>query len=275
MIWEFFSNMEKGLVNQNHLSIRIVRLNFSKEINNDKLTILYEPYCEPYHILMGELPYNFIFYQHKNARKWDYRFGPMPKNHRSVTIITPDIQPDLVIAQSRQRHTLLYRDIAKKYKCRMLNIEYAVPQKNEAENLYGVDNLSVYFSPNQADAWWADRAAIIKPAVLPAQKIEHKISINNSADFLSFFDVLRAMSEANCVISTPVYEIQNIIQNMVNGFLYNINDQKYLHQLISKIQSDQGMIIDVGNRAKQHVDNNFNISDFKQSWTQLIDECTK
>lgn len=242
----------------------------------DTAIILYEPYFEPYHLLMGELPFQFVLFDHAHAKKWDYRFGPPPENHTIVKTVTPDLYPDLMIVQHRARQTMFYRELQKTYKCNLINIEYSLPNKNEAEELYGLDTASVYFSENQAAAWWAEKGAIIKPAAKIPNSPNYKISVNDSVDYLSFFNVLNCMAAGNCVVSTPVYEIGNLlIKNFSNGFLFPPNDTRSAQNIIDRLKNDPDLIKETGLRARETVINEFNIENFKLSWVKLINEYIK
>lgn len=240
-----------------------------------KPIILYEVCHEPYHIMMGELPYQFLLFNRTGAPKWSNKFGPLPKNHRVINLITPDIIPDIIISQNRRTNLGFYKELAHKYNSAMINIEFTLPIKNEAERFYGVAENCVYFSEQHANAWWGENYQVIKPIAQKEYACNQPIYLNNSIEFLSFLDVINNMAAKKCVISPPIYEINNLIQNFYSGILFDPKNQTALRDILNKLKINPDLVQNIGENGQKVVNEQFNRDQFVTSWIKLINRTLK
>lgn len=247
-------------------------MRISRELGYKRPIILYEVYNEPYHIMMGNLPYDFILFNGNNNKKWSNKLGKIPANHRIVNSLTPDIIPDIIINQDRRNTFGFYSKLAQTYNVPLLNIEFTLPSKNEAERYYGMAENCVYFSENHAQSWWAEKYKIIHPIAQKEFADNKTVFVNQSIDFLSFMDVINNMAAKKCVISTNSYENNTIIKHFYNGILFDIKNPKSLQEILLKIKNNNELVGSLGQNAYNTVSETFGIAQFVNSWSSLINE---
>lgn len=225
--------------------------------------------------MMGNLPYNFILFNRAGAPKWSNKFGKLPSNHRVVNLISPDIIPDIIISQNRRTSLGFYRELSKKYSAPIINIEFTIPIKNDAERYYGLAENCAYFSNQHASAWWAENFQVIKPIAQPEYSSNQPIYLNNSMEFLSFLDIINNMASKKCVVSAPIYEINNIINNFHNGILFDPKKQGALQDTLNKLRNNPDLVQNIGLNAKKFTDEHFSKQQFVDGWTALINRTLK
>ena len=85
--------------------------------------------------------------------------------------------------------------------------------------------------------------------------------------------LLEAMSCGCAVVSTETCMIPEIIQNGQNGFMSN--DPKMLRQYVETLLNDEGLCLEMGNRARETILNNFGIDNFINSWNEIFLSCVE
>lgn len=248
-------------------------MKLSRKISGSKPIILYEPFFEPYSLLLGHLPYKFVLYNHPQSRKWNYNYGPPPSNHITINTITPNLVPDILICQSHQNIDF-YRKLQSKFNCDIIGVEYDIPKTNEHEVYYDEMTTYVYFSQKHRDIWWGPSSVskIIPFGAQIAEKAENKLYISKSNSFISMCDVINNMAKGNCVVAEAALEIPDIIEHFKDGILFNNESTK--KQIIEKLKTNQDIINIIGKSAIQKVRAKFSIEQFKSKWIELINECT-
>jgi glycosyltransferase involved in cell wall biosynthesis len=82
--------------------------------------------------------------------------------------------------------------------------------------------------------------------------------------------LLEAMSCGCAVVSTATCMIPSIIENGVNGFISN-NEQE-LREYIELLLQDNSLRVKLGNKARETILNKFSQQDFIDKWNKIFDE---
>lgn len=82
--------------------------------------------------------------------------------------------------------------------------------------------------------------------------------------------LLEAMSCGCAVVSTATCMIPEIINNGINGFISN--DEEELKSYIVKLLNDKELRHNIGKAARQTIENNFSLSNFVNNWNEVFDD---
>lgn len=75
--------------------------------------------------------------------------------------------------------------------------------------------------------------------------------------------LLEAFARCKPVIATPVGEIENVLSNSQGGSLVEIGNPENLAEVIAEFFSSREKILEAGNRGRQYVENNYDITKYQ------------
>lgn len=227
---------------------------------------------EEYQLLLSKVNADFIIYNCLGAQKITCK---LPDNHIVVRDITPNIRPDIFLSQNKLYHYKILRELANKHRKPLVSVYTNIPQKNDLMMTRGFfSEANVFMSSDHAASWQSDRPTFIIPPC-PVSEVGNKkpeLYINKSSDFNSVYKILEAMARGACVISPANFEINNIITQSYDGFLYNSRDPNGEKNLLAKIVKNEELVIEVGKNAQKTIREKFSIGNFVNNWNNLISE---
>jgi len=97
-----------------------------------------------------------------------------------------------------------------------------------------------------------------------------KVFLNTSLVSPVPMTLLEAMSCGCAVVSTATCMIPEIIENGKNGFITNRPEK--IREYVNMLLSDESLCQEMGNKAKETIQQNFSIEDFSSSWNSIFDE---
>lgn len=223
---------------------------------------------ESYQKLMGDIDADFIIYQCHGALKIKEK---LPNNHMVVNDLTPNIRPDILLSQNKLAHYKILRDLSIKYKRPLFSLYHGVPGSNDLERTFGyTSDVDIFLSNDHANIWECENPTIIPPAANSTNK-SFGIFTNKYTDFDSLYDVLNQMAKGMCVISPNVYEINNIIKQGYNGFLFDKNDPFGAKNIINRIINNEDLIKEIGLNAIKTIQEKYSKTQFTNNWNKLIE----
>lgn len=209
--------------------------------------------------------YNFVILNVGGAT-----YGKLPPNVRVTKYLTPDIKPDVVLCYN-QNHVNVYQMISssKKIPLVIYRTEYPKSIHDVFQQING--NYCIYNNLFCATAWQdtdGSRAAVIAPGA-KVTGINKKPQIKIFNDTVTQ-ELLNWMGAGNIVVAKTSPEINALIRDGQNGFLYNNNHAK----IIGKIQEllDEQSLISIGNSAQKTIGEFYNIDKCVTHWGKILEK---
>ena len=242
------------------------------ELNNSTPNILYILTSERYTQLFGSLNYRFIIYQCSGSLKWGNKLGALPENHLITNNILPNTIPDIVLCFDKVKHYNICKSIADKYGTSLVLYEDTVYDEKSYDLLTNQQYSGVACSSKDHAALWGFK----KYSVLPfaplnnKPKCDHSIYVHASNDFSSTGTLIDKMNDGRCVIAPAIWENLRLINNGVNGYLYNINDPSSVQKIFNKLNNNKDLQEIVGLNAQETIKQKYNFNQFKTAFDNLV-----
>ena len=181
-----------------------------------------------------------------------------------------------VVHHSVDSRTFKPQEVDKKVD--ILSVVNEFPQRDYCCNFSGWQRIVGNFSDSVVDVVGKDSEQIPNVKGGTANGIDDLVSRYNSCKvFLNTSTIspvptslLEAMSCGCAVVSTATCMIPEIIENGVNGFMSNDEDE--LKEYIKRLLDDKELAIHLGNNARETVKENFSEDKFIKNWNKIFDD---
>ena len=189
-----------------------------REFSGDKPTILTTATHERYQSLMGYLPYNFILWNHADAKKWHSNFAEIPANHTYINNITPDIKIDAVLCQNKYKDYNHLLRMSKNRRVPLIQLEHCVCRPNASQqyilrSLKRSGDINVYITEYSAKMWKARNYKVI-PHMVDTDMFKPNFSSPKSNAVLSVVNDYKERT-AECGYNIWLKNTENIHTKLV------------------------------------------------------------
>lgn len=133
----------------------------------DRLEIISFPCHERWQNSLSDINANFYLWQEDNAKKWNYKYGKLPKNHTLLNPLhkqnqLPDyVTPDLILMQNKLAEYSTSLNISRRYNIPIININHCLPwikiTKKQIQQIHDMrTNIEVFITRYSRDQWGYD-----------------------------------------------------------------------------------------------------------------------
>lgn len=166
----------------------------------DRLNIISYPCHERFQTGLSDINADFYLWQQNNGKKWNYKYGPLPKNHILLNPKYGDNQlpdyvvPDCILMQNKLAEYNTTINLSNRYRIPIINISHCLPwisisqkQMQQIHNMRA--DIEVFITKYSRDQWgYNENNAIV---------IEHNIdnTLFKPYDMEKIYDVLMVVND--------------------------------------------------------------------------------
>lgn len=214
---------------------------------------------------IAQTDYNFIIFNIGGAT-----YGKLPPNVRVTKYLTPDIKPDVVMCYNQQ-HVNAYQMIATAQRVPLVLYRTVYPASLDEVFKEPNGNCCVYHNLFCASAWQdtdGSRAAIITPGAKVGPK-NNKPKIKVFGEVVTQ-DLINWMAAGNIVVAKVSPEINALIRDGYNGYLYQYNPDALVKKMTELLDEHSFNRISVS--AQKTISENYQLQKYTMQWKQLLEK---